>query len=552
MLKSIYISNYALISSLDISFEKGFSVLTGETGAGKSIILGALSLILGQRADSKAIKASADKCVVEANFDISDYKHLHDFFEKNDLDHDGKLCIIRRELTSAGKSRAFVNDTPVSLTVLRELSNRLIDIHSQHENLLLSNAGYQLEVIDTVARNRDLFDGCKTAFHVWKSYRKELQNVLQTAAEAAEELDFIRFQYQQLEAAQLLPNEQEALEAELETLNHAEEIKIEIARLVNDLDGEDNALVLLKDALGAIQKIAAYIPEGVSQMERLQSAYIDLKELNVELQHYQERLEFNPGRLEQVENRLSELYSLQQKFKVSTVAELMARQEEFAARLLHIEAYDDVIRELESKVAQSESDLQKASRALSKSRLQQIPMVEAHLIDQLRTLGMPHIQFAIKHAEIAFSELGIDQVEFMFSANKNRPMQPVAQIASGGEVSRLMLSIKSMIAGKSDLPTIIFDEIDTGVSGEIADRMGEIMHQLGNAMQVITITHLPQIAARGRSHFKVYKDESGAQTETYIVPLSRDERINELATMLSGKVKGEAAIQNARELLADQ
>lgn len=552
MLKSIFISNYALISTLEINFQPGLSVLTGETGAGKSIILGALSLILGQRADNKSIKKEEDKCVVEAVFDISAYKHLDDFFETNELDHDVYHCIIRRELTANGKSRAFINDTPVALTVLRDLTSRLIDIHSQHENLLLSNASYQLEVLDTVARNNELLQEYRESYLVWKADEKTLEKLKADSAKAASETDFIRFQFNQLQEAKLIPDEQQELEAEQETLSHIEEIKTELNKITGLLDGEQGSLLQLKESVAAMSKIAKFVTEGDTKLERIQAAYIDLKDLTQELILLQESLDYNPARLEETENRLSELYSLMQKFKVNSVEALIEKRDSFDTQLQHIDSFEEEIDRLEKKLAASFTHLQKYALLLTESRTSQIATVEQYMIQQLSQLGMPNIQFKIRLIPIQqYTENGIDQVEFLFSANKNREMQRVEEIASGGEVSRLMLAIKSLIAGKSDLPTIIFDEIDTGVSGEIAHRMGEIMLQMSRTMQVITITHLPQIAAKGEHHFRVYKDDSGQQTETYIQRLSATERVDEIATMLSGKVRGEAAIQNARELLSN-
>jgi DNA repair protein RecN (Recombination protein N) len=551
MLKSIYISNYALISSLHIDFESGLTVLTGETGAGKSIILGALSLILGQRADNKSIKSQDDKCIVEANFDISNYQHLHVFFEENELDDDGKNCLIRRELTSNGKSRAFINDTPVALNLLRDLCNRLIDIHSQHENLLLSNSAYQLEVVDTVAGNAAVLTAYQESFELWKSDEKALENLKKRALKEASELDFIRYQYDQLQEANLADNEQELLETEMEALNHVEEVKSELNKVVILFEGEDQgALFLLKDAIAAFSKVFKYVPDGNLKYERMQSAYIELKDLKGELNNFQDKLELDPGRLVWVENRLGEIYALQQKFKVPTVADLIAKRDEYASQLLHIASFDDEIIQLQQQLDISFGKMKQYAAELTAGRNKQLPYIEKFMMEQLSLLGMPNVRFKVQlTASDIYAENGNDVIAFLFSANKNREMQAVEQIASGGEISRLMLTIKSLIANRSDLPTIIFDEIDTGVSGEIAHRMGEIMLKMGRSMQVIAITHLPQIAAKGDHHFRVYKDDTGRQTETYIEKLADDDRINEIANMLSGKQRGEAAIQNAKELL---
>lgn len=550
MLKSLYISNYALISELQIDFESGFSVITGETGAGKSIILGALSLILGQRADSKTIKADADKCIIEAEFDISGYQHLGTFFQDNDLDSDGKFCLIRREMTGGGKSRAFINDTPVSLNVIRDLSNRLLDIHSQHENLLLSNDSYQLEVVDAMAQNTTQQNSYKAAYQAWKSIQQELVQLQKLADKQASDVDFIQFQFQQLTDANLQENEQEELEMEQETLAHAEEIKSELLKAHLIFTDDQGTLIQLKDSITAIAHVQSYIPSGDDWHERLHSALVEIKEIAAEISSFEERVEFNPARLEWVETRLGELFTLQKKYKVSAVAELIAIRDEFGSQLKKIDSFDEELASLQKKLVAAQVSLQKEAERLTATRKKACPAIEKYLVEQLTKLGMPNIQFQVALSTLTdFTEAGIDEVQFLFSANKNRAVQPVTQIASGGEVSRLMLSIKAMVANKADLPTIIFDEIDTGVSGEIAHRMGEIMKAMSKDMQVITITHLPQIAGKGAQHYKVYKDDSGAQTQTHIIRLAQEQRITELAQMLSGKNISDAALLNARELL---
>ncbi|MEI6754078.1 MAG: DNA repair protein RecN [Paludibacter sp.] len=552
MLKSLYISNYALITELNIDFESGFSVITGETGAGKSIILGALSLILGQRADSKSIKTDADKCVIEAEFDISAYTHLNHFFEENDLDNEGNSCVIRRELTNSGKSRAFINDTPVGLNVIKDLSNQLIDIHSQHENLLLSNSNYQLDVVDIMAQNSAILAEYKQKQFEWQNLRNELRQLQKNVEKQAADLDYIQFQYQQLNDAKLQENEQEELEMEHETLAHAEEIKTELQRTVHLIDDENMSLPLLKDSLTAISHVKVYIPDGESWFERLQSVFIELKDIHAEVHTFSERVEFNPERLAEVESRLAEIFSLLKKFKLNNVSELLIKQEEFRIQLEKIESFDEEVENLQKAIDKAFEELKISSNQLTASRKTACKPIETFMVEQLTQLGMPNIQFQIQISELSdFTETGKDEIQFLFSANKNRPLQPVSQIASGGEVSRLMLTIKSMIAHKADLPTIIFDEIDTGVSGEIAHRMAEIMTNLGKDMQVITITHLPQIAAKGKQHYRVYKDDSGLMTETHIVRLNQTERITELAQMLSGKNITEAALKNAEELLGN-
>ncbi len=550
MLKSLYISNYALISELNIDFEGGFSVLTGETGAGKSIILGALSLILGQRADTKSIKIDAEKCVIEATFDISTYKHLDSFFIQNDLDHESSECTIRRELTNSGKSRAFINDTPVSLNVIRDLSNRLLDIHSQHENLLLSNDAYQLEVVDTIAENAQLLTQYHHRFSEWKNLLLELKQLEKNAEKQASDLDYVQFQFQQLTDAQLLENEQSELEIEQETLSHAEEIKMELVKAYQLLNDEHASLPILKDAITALAHVKSFVPDGTNWYDRLQSAFIEIKDITDEMNAFEERLEFDPVRLEWVQNRLSELFTLQKKYKVSSVAELIELRDGFGAQLLRIDSFDDEIKALNTKLSQANAAVKATAQHLTDSRRKACKPIEKYLVEQLTKLGMPNIQFEVAILVLPdYTEQGNDEVQFLFSANKNRAVQPVTQIASGGEVSRLMLSIKSLVAHKADLPTVIFDEIDTGVSGEIAHRMGDIMQAMSADMQVITITHLPQIAAKGAQHYRVYKDDSGAQTQTHIERLSANERVNELAQMLSGKKITDAALKNAQELL---
>ena len=550
MLKSLYISNYALISELNIDFKAGFSVITGETGAGKSIILGALSLILGQRADSKSIKIDADKCIIEAEFDISKYEHLDSFFSQNELDNEGDTCLIRRELTNSGKSRAFINDTPVSLNLIKDLSNRLIDIHSQHENLLLSNDAYQLEVVDTIAQNSKDMAQYRQSYSQWRNLQQELKQLQKTAEKQASDLDYIQFQFQQLSDANLMENEQSDLELEQDTLSHAEEIKSELTKANQLLEEEHMSLPLLKESISALNHIKSYIPSGNSWYERLQSAFIELKDISAEMSSFEERVEFNPTRLEWVENRLSELFTLQKKYKVLSVAELIELRNNFERQLQRIESFDEELEALKVKLDAALQQLNDDAKLLTDSRKKAIQPIESFLVDQLTKLGMPNIQFQVTVLPLTdFTENGKDEVQFLFSANKNRPVQPVTQIASGGEVSRLMLSIKSLVAHKADLPSIIFDEIDTGVSGEIAHRMGEIMQSMSTDMQVITITHLPQIAAKGAEHYRVYKDDSGISTQTHIQHLNSAERVNELAQMLSGKNITEAALRNAKELL---
>ena len=553
MLTSLYICNYALISELKIDFDKGFSVITGETGAGKSIILGALSLILGQRAETKFVKKDTEKCVIEAEFDISNYKKLKYFFENNDIDDTGKSCIIRRELISSGKSRAFVNDTPVSLTVLRDLSIQLIDIHSQFDNLMLSNDGYQLEVVDVVANNNDLLKKYAAEYNDWQELLVELKKLEKMAEKSAMELDFIQFQFTQLNDAKLDENEQELLESEQETLVHAEEIKAELTNATMLLDEEKSVLPLLKEVIAGVTKVKNYISGSDAWIERLQSCYIDIKDIKSELGTFADKVEFNPSRLEWIETRLSELYTLQKKYKVNSVAELIEIRNEFEKQLLKIESFDEEIEKSKSMIALAAENLKQTAKQLTESRKKAVQPIEKYMVSQLVKLGIVNAQFKVDMRQVSdFLPNGMDEISFLFSANKNREVQPVQMVASGGEMSRLMLSIKSLIANKTDLPSIIFDEIDTGVSGEIAHRVGEIMQTMSKEMQVITITHLPQIAAKSAHHYRVFKDDSGEQSQTRIVKLSYEERATEIAQMLSGKNISQAALQNARELLGQK
>jgi len=550
MLESLYICNYALISELEIDFGAGFSSITGETGAGKSIILGALSLILGQRADTKAIKTDTDKCIIEATFDISGYTKLAAFFNVNDIDNSDSTCIIRRELTGAGKSRAFINDTPVSLQVLRDLTVQLIDIHSQHDNLLISNPTYQLDVVDTIAQNSELLKTYSTAFEQWQQQLANLKKLEQNAKRYSTELDYIQFQYNQLTEANLQTGEQEELEIEQDTLSHAEEIKIELLSSQMLFEDEKAVLSLLKEIVNSVSKIKSFIPNNADWMERLQSAFIELKDINSELSYFADKVENNPERLLLVENRLSELFTLQKKYKVSTVEGLIDIRDEFELQLQKIESFDEDIQLLQAQIDLLFTTVKELSERVTASRQNVLVQIEQHMISSLTELGMPNIQFKVQltNSEV-FYVTGQNEIQFLFSANKNREVQPVQLIASGGEVSRLMLSIKALIANKSDLPTIIFDEIDTGVSGEIAHKMGEIMHDMSTSMQVITITHLPQIAAKSLAQYRVYKDDSGNQTQTFIEKLNTEQRINEIAHMLSGKNLSEISVLNAKELL---
>jgi len=539
-----------LIDSLEIDFEPGFSVITGETGAGKSIILGALSLILGQRADIKAIKQGESKCVIEGSFDVSAYD-LRAFCEEKGIEYDPDSYILRREILSTGKSRAFINDSPVSLSDLKELGGQLIDIHSQHQNLLLSDTRFQMQVVDALAGNKELLSRYQQAFHQYKQSEKALAELREVVRKSKEEEDYLRFQIESLTEAALQEGEQEELENELETLTHAEDIKSALFKIHSLLSDDDKGIVLgLKEGLNTSQQLAKVYARSEEISERLQTAYIDLKDLASEMDKLANDVEFNPERLAFIESRLDLIYTLQKKYHVNAVSELLALYEEFKQKIENIESSDQQVEALEKEVHEKSEKVFALAKQLTDSRTSITDSFEKDLTDRVAYLGMPNIRFRSeiiteKHPNI----YGLDTVLFQFSANKNVPLQPVAEIASGGEISRLMLCLKSMIAGATALPTIIFDEIDTGVSGEIADKMGEVMREFGKNMQVLAITHLPQIAAKGKAHYKVYKLDDEHTTTTNLVRLSEEERLTEIARMLSGSTVTEAAIQNAKVML---
>lgn len=550
MLKSLFIKNFVLIDNLDIHFDKGFSVITGETGAGKSIILGALSLVLGQRADGKSIKNGSEKCVIEAVFDITQYR-LEPFFLANDLEYDDKSCILRRELYASGKSRAFVNDSPVSLNIMKELGSKLIDIHSQHQNLLLGNNHFQMKVVDVMAENEILLILYRKEYSRYQSLKRDLKELKQRAEQTKQEEDYVRFQLEQLLDARLQEGEQEELEQEQETLTHAEEIKGTLYKITQLLDGEEfGAIQLIKDAFSAADSLERYFPQAKEISERLRSAYIDLSDLSSDAESKKDDIEFSHERLEWVNDRLNTIYSLQQKHHVQSVSELLSIQENYEKQLQEIDSFDEQIEQLSQQVEASYKELLQQAYVLSGQRKVASEAMSEQLVQMVTPLGMPNIRFRV---DIALKEEpdndGIDDVCFMFSANKSGDLQPVSQTASGGEISRLMLCLKAMIAGFTAMPAIIFDEVDTGVSGDIADKMGNIMQELGTKMQVLTITHLPQIAAKGRSHYYVYKKDIEERTVTNIRELSEQERVNEVARMLSGSQLTEASLANARDLL---
>jgi len=549
MLKSLYIKNYALIESLEIDFDSGFSVITGETGAGKSIILGALSLILGQRADAKTIKQGEAKCIIEGVFDIAAYD-LKGFFDEREIDYDNS-CFLRRELLSTGKSRAFINDTPVSLTDLKELGSQLIDIHSQHQNLLLGDSRFQLQVVDILAGNKDILRDYKHAYNQYKDSEKTLQEFIDLAQKSKIEEDYLRFQYTSLNDASLAEGEQEEIEAELEILNHAEDIKSGLYRISNLLTDEDKGVITaLKESLNTSQSLSRIYTKADEMKQRIDTAYIDLKDLSMDIERMAEDIEFNPERLNYIQERLNIIYTLQKKYNLASVSELIDFQMEILKKLETIESFDIQIEKLKEEVVENKKKVEELAETLSKRRKAEAKPMEKALVDKISVLGMPNIRFECRIIpKFCLDITGKDNLTFLFSANKNVPLQPVSEIASGGEISRLMLCLKSMIAGATALPSIIFDEIDTGVSGEIADKMGQIMQEFGQNMQVIAITHLPQIAAKGKSHYLVYKTDDDKSSITNLRQLNDGERLEEIARMLSGAVLTDAAIQNARVML---
>ena len=551
MLQSIHIQNYALIESLDIDFHSGFSVITGETGAGKSIILGAIGLLVGQRADSKAIKTGASKCVVEAHFNISTYQ-LEDFFNENDLEYDGEECILRREVHASGKSRAFINDTPASLVQMKALGEKLIDVHSQHQNLLLNHEDFQLNVLDILANSREALQTYKSLYNCYKQTARELNTLIEEAEKNRQDEEYIRFQVQQLEDAHLQAGEQEELEQELDMLTHAEDIKSSLFK-VNQLmdEGEMNLVSLSKEAMQVLQSISRVYAPASEWSNRLESCYLELKDMAHEIAYASDEIEFNPTRLDYVNERLNLIYTLQQKHQLSSVEELLELTEKLNEKLDAITSSDDNIQELTKKKDLLYKQVLSQAEILTRMRTEASKEIEAQMQAYLIPLGMPNVRFAVELSPRKEPDAsGMDNVSFLFSANKNGTLQQVASIASGGEIARVMLSLKAMIAGAVKLPTIIFDEIDTGVSGSIAEKMALIMQEMGQAdRQVISITHLPQIAARGAHHYKVYKEDTEVGTNSHIRILNEEERINEIAHMLSGATLTEAALNNAKALL---
>lgn len=551
MLQSIHIQNYALIDRLDIDFTSGFSVITGETGAGKSIILGAIGLLLGQRADVKAIKNGASKCVVEAKFRIATYD-MEAFFEENDIEYEPEECIIRRELSANGKSRAFINDTPASLAQMKVLGERLIDVHSQHQNLLLNKEGFQLNILDILAQDDKQLADYHCLYTTYKQVSRELEEFIAQAEKSRQDEDYIRFQLEQLEDADLKEGEQTSLEQEAETLSHAEDIKARLYKAGQLIDGDESGgLSLVKEAMQTLQSVSRVYTPAQEWGERLNSCYIELKDISREISGAQEEIEFNPARLDFVNERLNLIYNLQQKHRVDSVEALIELTDKYRNQLNTITSFDETIAKLNKRKEDLYAQVLAQAIVLTECRSRSARQIEEQMQALLIPLGMPNVRFAVEMTTRKEPDAkGMDSVTFLFSANKNGTLQNVASIASGGEIARVMLSLKAMIAGAVKLPTIIFDEIDTGVSGSIAEKMALIMQDMGKQnRQVISITHLPQIAARGIAHYKVYKEDTETGTNSHIRLLTREERVREIANMLSGSTLTEAALNNARALL---
>lgn len=550
MLTQLYIKNFTLIDELNVDFHPGFSVITGETGAGKSIILGALGLLLGNRADVKTIKEGTQRCIVEGHFDITRYA-LEQFFFENDIDFVGEDCILRREVNSNGKSRAFINDTPVGLNLMKELGEQLIDIHSQHQNLLLQKQDFQLSVVDIIAKNQSLLTQCKKEYAEYNDSKSKLQRAKQSIEESKTNIDFIRFQYNELAALNLQVGEEESLEQQSKTMQHSEDIKSSLYEVDSNLSDESTGIITrLYRSLSAIKSIAEVLPQAEDITERLDNTYIELKDISSEVSDMLENIEYDPQELERINNRLDAIYTLQQKHHVNSVEELVRLQEEYKATLDNVENSDVALEELENSMKESLTKVSKTADELTKKRKASIKTIVSDIAERLKALALPNVSFNINIKKKEISSNGCDDVEFLFSANPGTPLRPISEIASGGEIARVMLSLKAMLSGAVKLPTIIFDEIDTGVSGRIAEQMAVIMKEMGHSdRQVISITHLPQIAAQGSNHYKVYKEQDNNETHSHLTHLTDDERIQEIAQMLSGSNVTEAAINNAKELL---
>lgn len=554
MLKKLDIRNFTLIDHLEMALYPGFSVITGETGAGKSIVIGAIGLLLGNRADAKQVKRGCDKCIIEATFDLSIYHSdvLKDFFEDNDLDYEPEECLLRREVNANGKSRAFINDTPVTLALMRELGEQLIDVHSQHQNLLLSKEDFQLNVVDIIARDRQQLADYRAAFAEYRSAQRRLEELREQIATSRDNEDFLRFQQKELSEANLASGEQEQLEQEAELMSHAEDIKRALHEADYGLSGDDMGIVNLTRSIAAqLRSVADVYPEAQKLAERLESCFVELKDISQEIASKVDDVEYDPQRFNLITQRLDTIYTLQQKFHVQTVDELLDRLNGINAQLDNIDNSDEELQELERSVEKLHAVCVEKAVVLTDMRRKSATVVEQELSKLLVPLGIPKVRFKVEVSPADLSTNGADKVMFLFSANSSTDMQPVSQVASGGEIARVMLSLKAMISKAIGLPTIIFDEIDTGVSGRVAEQMAHIMRDMGKAnRQVLCITHLPQIAAAGSTHYKVAKQETEQGTVSTMTQLSDEQRITEIAQMLSGSDVSQAAVDNAKSLLA--
>lgn len=550
MLKSLHISNYALIDTVDINFHHGFNIITGETGAGKSIMLGALSLILGGRADLKAVRDSGKKSVIEASFEVSKYPKLKEYCLDNDIEWDDTLCILRREIAPAGRSRAFINDSPVTLDLLSHVAMQLVDIHSQHQNQLLTSGDFQLRVIDNLAGNGELLAEYTRRYNAYRNAVRRLHDTKKQLEQNRNDEDFTRFQLEQLDELGLTDGEQEQLEHDRDILSNITDIKTTISGALDSLsEGTHNALDLLSETSDYCEELSRFLEDSDNIGERLETVRIELRDIAETLTAYDQEFQADPEELEAIESRLNTIYSLQQKHRVSTVAELIALREELRDRLDKLENSSFTVEELEKEARRAKNAAKQLAVELSQRRSEEAAQLEETLRQRAMPLGMKNLRTQVKVTQGELTPTGIDKVEFLFAFNKNQPLMPVGGTASGGEISRLMLSIKAIIATKMQLPSIIFDEVDTGVSGDVADRMGSMMHDIARTIQVITITHLPQVAAKGNAHFKVYKEDDDESTHTRIRELTGDDRVGEIAVMLSGSTVDEAARANARSLL---
>ena len=554
MLKKLDIRNFTLIDHLEMALYPGFSVITGETGAGKSIVIGAIGLLLGNRADAKQVKRGCDKCIIEATFDLSIYHSdvLKDFFEDNDLDYEPEECLLRREVNANGKSRAFINDTPVTLALMRELGEQLIDVHSQHQNLLLSKEDFQLNVVDIIARDRQQLADYRAAFAEYRSAQRRLEELREQIATSRDNEDFLRFQQKELSEANLASGEQEQLEQEAELMSHAEDIKRALHEADYGLSGDDTGIVNLTRSIATqLRSVADVYPEAQELAERLESCFVELKDISQEIASKVDDVEYDPQRFNLITQRLDTIYTLQQKFHVQTVDELLDRLNGINAQLDNIDNSGEELQELERSVEKLHAVCVEKAAVLTDMRRKSATVVEQELSKLLVPLGIPKVRFKVDVSPADLSTNGADKVMFLFSANSSTDMQPVSQVASGGEIARVMLSLKAMISKAIGLPTIIFDEIDTGVSGRVAEQMAHIMRDMGKAnRQVICITHLPQIAAAGSTHYKVAKQETEQGTVSTMTQLSDEQRITEIAQMLSGSDVSQAAVDNAKSLLA--